>query len=163
MIWAAIGGTGTARRRSELIIMEHDPQSKRCGYTTMSYLNTLEAGLLPIYDGELYMQDNAPIHKSRVSLQWFDDNSVSLLTGWPPYSPGLNPIEHLWPRLKELIYHLDPELDDITNKDRQYEALCRVLLRAFAQISEPIVDACLNSMRSRLQEVIDAQGWNTKY
>jgi transposase len=55
MIWAVIGGTGTARRRSELIIMEHNPQSKRCGYTTMSYLNTLEAGLLPIYDGELYM------------------------------------------------------------------------------------------------------------
>ena len=109
------------------------------------------------------MQDNAPIHKSRVSLQWFDDNSVSLLAGWPPYSPDLNPIEHLWPRLKELIYHLDPELDDITNKDRQYEALCRVLPRAFAQISEPIVDACLNSMRSRLQAVIDAQGWHTKY
>jgi transposase len=132
-------------------------------YTTMSYLNTLEAGLLPIYDGELYMQDSAPIHKSRVSLQWFDDNSVSLLTGRPPYSPDLNPIEHLWPRLKELIYHLDPELDDITNKDRQYEALCRVLPRAFAQISKPIVDACLNSMRLRLQTVIDTQGWHTKY
>jgi hypothetical protein len=57
-----------------------------------------------------------------------------------------------------IIYHLDPELDDITNKDRQYEALCRVLPRAFAQISGPIVDACLSSMRSRLQAVIDAQG-----
>jgi hypothetical protein len=88
---------------------------------------------------------------------------VSSLIGWPPYPPDLNPIEHLWPRLKELIYHLDPELDDIANKDRQYEALCRVLPREFAQISEPIVDACLNSMRSRLQAVIDAQGWHTKY
>jgi hypothetical protein len=57
--------------------------------------------------------------------------------------------------LKELIYHLDPELDDITNKDREYEALCRVLLCAFAQISEPIVDAYPNSMRSRLQAVIN--------
>jgi hypothetical protein len=113
MIWAATGGTGTARRHFELIIMEHDPQSKRCGYTTMSSLNTPEVGLLPIYDGEPYMQGNAPIHKSCVSLQWFDDNSVSLLTGWPPYSPDLNPIEHIWPRLKELIYHLDPELTSV--------------------------------------------------
>jgi hypothetical protein len=100
MIWAAIGGASTAGRRSELIIMEHNPQSKRYSYTTISYLKTFEAGLLPIYDRELYMQDNAPIHKSRVSLQWFNDNSVSLLTGWPPYSPDLNPIEHYWLRFK---------------------------------------------------------------
>jgi hypothetical protein len=80
---------------------------------------------------------------------------MSLLTGWPLYSPDLNAIEHLWPRLKELIYYLDPELDDITNKDRQYEALCRILPRIFAQISEPIVDTCLNSIRSRLQAVIN--------
>jgi hypothetical protein len=67
MIWAAIGGTGTAGRRSELIIMEHDPQSKRCGYTTVSYLNTLEAGLLPIYDGEFYMQETMHLSTNRVS------------------------------------------------------------------------------------------------
>jgi hypothetical protein len=88
---------------------------------------------------------------------------VFLLAGWPPYSPDLNPIEHLWPRLKELIYHLDPELDSITNQERQREVLCHVLPRAFAQISEQVVDACLNSMKSRLQAVIDAKGWHTRY
>jgi hypothetical protein len=55
MIWVVTGGTSTTRRRSELIIMEHNPQSKRYSYTTISYLNTLEAGLLPIYDRELYI------------------------------------------------------------------------------------------------------------
>jgi len=41
MVWAAIGGTGTTRRRSELIIMERDAESKKNGYTATSYLDTL--------------------------------------------------------------------------------------------------------------------------
>ena len=70
MVWAAIGGTGTTRRRSELIIMERNAESKKNGYTAASYLNTLYQGLLPIYNNKLYMQDNAPIHTAHVVRAW---------------------------------------------------------------------------------------------
>ena len=75
----------------------------------------------------------------------------------------MNPIEHLWLHLKELIYKLNPELDLITNNKIQKERLCEVLPRAWEQILVETIEACLNSMKSRLQAVIDAEGWHTKY
>jgi len=109
------------------------------------------------------MQDNAPIHTAHVVRAWFNQEGINTLVGWPPYSPDLNPIEHLWLHLKELIYKLDPELDSIKSKDVQRDHLCQVLPRAWEQIPAHVVEGCLNSMRSRLQAVIDASGWHTKY
>jgi len=143
--------------------MERDAESKKNGYTATSYLDTLYWGLLPIYHNELFMQDNAPIHTAHIVRAWINQEGINTLIGWPPYSPDLNPIEHLWPRLKELIYQLDPELDMIKDKDSQRVRLCKVLPKVWEQIPVEIVEGCLNSMRSRLQAVIDADGWHTKY
>jgi len=116
-----------------------------------------------MYNSELFMQDNASIHTAHAVKAWFNNNSLYCLISWPPYSLDLNPMEHLWPRLKELIYKLDPELDSITNKETQKDCLCQVLPRAWEQILVETIEACFGSMRSRLQAVIDAGGWHTKY
>jgi hypothetical protein len=45
MVWAAIWRGG----RSDLVIINRDPESKRNGYSTKSYLKCLEKELIPIY------------------------------------------------------------------------------------------------------------------
>lgn len=103
------------------------------------------------------------IHTSWLTRQWFINNNITLLVGWPPYSPDLNPIEHLWPRLKELFYEVLPELDLIQGRQNQVEAMKTALPEAWRRIPARTRTACIASMPRRLQAVIDAEGWQTRY
>ncbi|KXL50257.1 hypothetical protein M433DRAFT_75519, partial [Acidomyces richmondensis BFW] len=81
---------------------------------------------------------------------------------WPPYSPDLNPIEHLWYHLKQATYQLLPDLDNLL-KSEGLQVLCETLPRALQAILEEIVADRIKSMPRCLKAVIGAQGWQTKY
>ncbi|RFU26796.1 hypothetical protein B7463_g9544, partial [Scytalidium lignicola] len=100
MVWAAIWWKDNKAYKSELYILERDFESKKYGYTANSYLEVLEDQLPKIWEpGLIFMQDNAPIHCANKTKKWFEDMAIPL-TDWPPYSPDLNPIEHVWWHLK---------------------------------------------------------------
>ena len=42
--------------------MERDKNSPRGGYSAGSYTSTLEEGLLPVYNGQTFIQYNASVH-----------------------------------------------------------------------------------------------------
>lgn len=49
--------------------------------------------------GMVLMQDNATPHTARTTQQMIQGHKIRLLD-WPPCSPGVNPIEHVWDEIK---------------------------------------------------------------
>ena len=164
MCWAQIWVDERGRpRRSRLIIMERDSKAKRKGYSANSYIKTLEEGLLPYWrDGDIFQHDNAPIHNARKVKKWMLRHRIRLIK-WPPYSPDLNPIEHMWWALKKMVHKLHPELATIGQSDEDWERLKAALKEAWMKIPNSLILALIRSMPRRLRAVRDAWGWQTKY
>ena len=133
MVWAAFSG---ALGRSDLIVMERDLKAPKGGYSAESYLKVLEEQIPRIWEpGLIFMQDNAPIHKASIITKFLEENGVKVLK-WPPYSPDLNPIEHLWFLLKEMVYKVNPDIRKLTGDKEIKEALGKALKEAWELIPE---------------------------
>ena len=74
MIWGAFSGAG----RFELVVMHGDPEAKRGGVSSRSYLATWKEHLPPLLgEAFTFMQDNAPIHKAHIIRNWFRRERIS--------------------------------------------------------------------------------------
>ncbi len=113
------------------------------------------------------MQDNALTHTAKAVKDWFKNHGFYVID-WPPYSPDLNPIEHLWWALKRKLYELFPDLHTLgggekVQRQRLQDALDHCMR---AMVDDPEWDLpgiLVGSMGRRLQVVRDARGLNTKY
>ena len=160
MVWAAFWD----ERRSDLYKLARDFKSRKFGYSANSYLEFLDNNLLGIWQpGLIFMQNNAPIHKAKKMIKWFEDNGI-MLTGQPLYSPDLNPIKQLLYELKKLIYQVCPDIDSVTGSDNAvWEALWKALKEAWALINNEIMKKLIGRMEGRIKAVIAADRWYAKY
>jgi transposase len=79
---------------------------------------TYQKDLLPVLlkaikgKGKVLMQDNARPHTARTTMDFLEKRRVTLLKGWPPYSPHLNPIEKLWALIHRKVAELQPKTQE---------------------------------------------------
>ncbi|KAK0140016.1 Transposable element Tcb2 transposase [Merluccius polli] len=110
----------------------------------------------PSSDG-YFQQDNAPCHKARIISDWFleHDNEFTVLK-WPPQSPDLNPIEHLWDVVEREIRIMDVQP---TNLQQLRDAIMSI----WTKLSEECFQYLVESVPRRIKAVLKAKGGPTRY
>jgi transposase len=68
----------------------------------------------------MFMHNNARIHTAKTTQKFLEEHSIWTIE-WPPYSPDLNPIEHMWWALKKKVHSLHPEFDYIGTSIEEWE------------------------------------------
>lgn len=107
-------------------------------------------GRLPfacLHETLVYKQDNSSIQTAKRTLKWFRDNAIDWIQDWPPYSPGLDPIEHIWPLLKEKVYELYPDIQLWSGGQESLAASMEDrLVHAWDCVRPQIIENCARSM-----------------
>lgn len=127
-----------------------------------AYLDILKDVFLPsariVYPDHhriTFIQDNSSVHNARRVQNWISEQDDLELIKIPPKSPDLNPIENLWGLM---VQNWD---SNETRTEENLKAHAHAIWNSYRNR-----DYCHNmvqSMRARLQAVIDANGSYTKY
>jgi len=105
--------------------------------------------------GLTLQQDNARPHVARVCQDLLAANNVQPLD-WPPYSPDLSPIEHLWDEL-------DRNVRNRPNIPRTLAQLAAALNEEWNNIPIRRINVLINSMPRRINAVREARGGHVRY
>uniref|UniRef100_V5G1E7 Transposable element Tcb1 transposase n=1 Tax=Anoplophora glabripennis TaxID=217634 RepID=V5G1E7_ANOGL len=144
MLWGGISWEG----RTELVEV--------IGRMTSDWYieNILQDHVLPYmghigYDRFVFMHDNARPHAAGIVTNYLDTVQIQKLD-WPPYSPDLNPIEHLWDQLKRRIRQRNPVPNTL-------EELRLAAQYEWNAIPQDFIQTLISSMLRRMQAVIRAR------
>ncbi|GBN22348.1 hypothetical protein AVEN_145726-1 [Araneus ventricosus] len=84
----------------------------------------------------VFQQDNASCHKARIVLEWFEEHTDEFhLMFWPPNSPDLNPIEHIWDVMERQLRAQTPPCPNIST-------LCDRCLDIWYNLSPVVPKTC---------------------
>ena len=110
----------------------------------------------PIPEEIYFVQDRCPIHQARIIQNLLRDEANLTLITLPPKGSDMNPIENLWGLIVRSL-----EIDPQWTKEEFVGAVFNAWRRETSK-QEQIVNLSL-SMKRRLQAVINADGYWTKY
>ncbi len=108
------------------------------------------------WDDIYFQQDNDPKHTSNSTKKCFEDHGVTWIDDWPPQSPDLNPIEHLW-------HHLKLKLSAYDLRAKGVHELWERVDKEWNTFTEDECRRYIESMPARIQAVLAAKGGSTRY
>jgi transposase len=82
---------------------------------------------------------------------------------WPPYSPDLNLVKHLWAQLKQWINEHYPDLVNMGKSEEAYQRLFKAIREGWGAISQEAINNLIKSMDIRINSVLNAQGSYTRF
>jgi hypothetical protein len=166
MVWDGIYLRNGCGYKSPLVMMKRDqprPGAKKGGYTSWSYIKVLKKGLLPIYrDNVNWQQDNALIHACAKTTEWLYSRGMTFID-WPPHSPDLNLIKHVWRVMKAILEKRGAPIFDLKNNKVDMALFRSKITAAWEAIPEGLIRRLILNLEDRLKEVIKARGWYTHY
>ena len=98
----------------------------------------------------ILQQDNARPHVARVCQDFLANNNIAPLA-WPPYSPDLTPIEHMWDEL-------DRRVRKRRNAPATFAQLRNALIDEWNNIPIRTVNALVNSSKGELGQQRQQEG-----
>lgn len=148
MVWGAISYHG----RSQLLRIVGNLNSNR-------YIGeVLEPEVVPFLQGipgAIFQQDNARPHVARNVQDFFSAEHIQLLP-WPPYSPDMSPIEHVWDFVGRRLAR-DPRPTSSTDE------LWIRIQATWNALPQADIQNLFDSMPRRIAALISAHGGHTKY
>lgn len=108
-----------------------------------------------------FQHDNAPCHRSRLTHENLESRRIRTIS-WPPYSPDLNLIEHVWAWMKSHINNCyfregyDPQTISL-------DYLRQVVEEAWNAVPEEFIKSLYESWWDRCAAVISVGGGPTWY
>ncbi|KAG1093973.1 hypothetical protein G6F42_018845 [Rhizopus arrhizus] len=146
--------------------------SEGSGYACQVYDGTMDSLVYQHILGATYMetlkyygmnkrtsylqQDNDPKHKSKSTMSWLQQNKVRYINDWPPNSPDLNPIEHVW-HLQKLRLSLHER------KVRNIDELWERVDSEWNKLDKDVCRSYIDSMPDPIAAVIKSKGRFTRY
>jgi transposase len=141
MVWGAVGWWG----KSELCVCEKNVDASY-------YIDILGEYLVPFmpnFTRYHLVHDNAPAHVAKKTKEWLAAFGVKVLPNYPPWSPDLNPIEHVWSWMHAFVSAQAPTTAT---------SLERAIRLAWQEIKLDTIRGYITNLRSVCQRVIAAEG-----
>ena len=102
-----------------------------------------------------FQQDNARLHVAHICTDLLTENDIDVMD-WPPYSPDVPPIEHLWDEL-------DSHVRRRRNVPQTLGQMRQALQEEWNNIPLAKINKLIDSMMSRVHSAIAVRGGHTRY
>ncbi|GBM22014.1 Transposable element Tc1 transposase [Araneus ventricosus] len=145
--WAALG---------PVVVVEQTMKAANYLSIIADQLHPYMAVVFPTGNG-IFQQDNAPCHKARIVLKWFEEHTDEFhLMSWSPNSPDLNPMEHIWDVMERHLRAQTPPSQNIST-------LFYSCLDIWYNLSPVMYQKLVASMPRRIAVILKPKGGATRY